>query len=119
MIKKAFITGLILFTGILPAFSLELDMSVDDEIKRKYDSSKLEYDVLPNLPKVSPSNSQTSVPKTTPVYSTTTKPPTITKIDRSDAIRIPNRTKFQVKSNQTVSNWLKEGSTVSDRKSVV
>ena len=114
MIKKAlFITGLILFAGVLPAFSLELDMSVDDEIKRKYDSSKLEYDVLPNLPKVSPSNSQTSVPKTTPVYSTTTKPPTITKIDRSDAIKIPNRTKFQVKSNQTISNWLKAGSTVS------
>ena len=35
VLKKAFITGLILFTGILPAFSLELDMSVDDEIKKK------------------------------------------------------------------------------------
>lgn len=113
MIKKAFITSLILCTGMIPAFSLELDMSVDDEIKRKYDSSKLEYDVLPNLPKVNSSPSQTTVPKTTPVYSTTTKAPTITKIDRSDAIKIPNRTKFQVKSNQTVSNWLKQGSTVS------
>lgn len=111
MLKKTFITGLILCTGVLPALSLELDMSVDEEIKRKYNSSKLEYDVLPNLPKVSPST-QTSVPKTTPVYSTT-KAPTITKIDKSAATKIPNRTKFQVKSNQTVSNWLKEGTAVS------
>ncbi len=112
MIKRLITACLILNIGILPAYSLELDMSVDEEIKRKYNSSKLEYEVLPNLPKVN-SSSQNSVPKTTPIYTTNTKAPAITKIDKSGAVKIPNRTKFQVSSNQTVSNWLKEGSTVS------
>ena len=49
------------------ALALELDMSVDEEIRKKYDSSKLENTVLPPLPKID--NSQN---KTIPINNTTT-----------------------------------------------
>lgn len=98
----------------MPAFSLELDLSVDEEIKKKYDTSKIEYDVLPNLPKVtSPSNTQNyspKVPQTLPTYSTTA--PNISKVDINNSIKIPKWTKFQVKSTQTISDWAKKGSYV-------
>lgn len=118
--KKFIIFSLIFLTGTLPVFSLELDMSVDEEIKKKYNSSKLEYEVLPSLPKVNSTttntlktNTQTTiVPKTLPKYSETSTP-TISKIDKKDAIKIPKWTKLNVKSNQIISDWLKAGNTVS------
>lgn len=109
----------ILYTG-LPAFSLELDLSVDEEIKKKYNTSKLENDVLPDLPSTikstttSPSgtniNSSTP-PKALPEFTNTTAP-VITKPDKKNAIKLSSWTKFQVKSNQLVSDWSKEGATV-------
>ncbi len=108
MLNK-FAVLLVLFLSISTcANALELDMSVDEEIKKKYNSSKLEYEVLPNLPNVTPS---TSVPKVTPTY--TSSIPNITKIDKKEAIKIPSGTKFLVRSNQTISDWSKEDGTVS------
>jgi len=104
----------------LPVSALEFDTSVDEEIKRKYNSKKLEYDVLPTLPKVNttsttptktPPSANTGVPKSTPSY--TDEKPVITKINPKDAIKISSGTKFQAKSNQLISDWSKEGSTVS------
>lgn len=120
MYKNLFILLLcILYTG-LPAFSLELDLSVDEEIKKKYNTSKLENDVLPDLPSTikstttSPSctniNSSTP-PKALPEFTNTTAP-VITKPDKKNAIKLSSWTKFQVKSNQLVSDWSKEGATV-------
>lgn len=89
--------------------ALELDTSVDDEIRRNYNPSALE-NKLPALPKVSPTqpSSTTSTlqtpPKTQPVQQTS-NPQIIIKnipnsnIDKSTAIRIPSGTKFKVKSN--------------------
>lgn len=99
----------------MPAFSLELDLSVDEEIKKKYDTSKIEYDVLPNLPKVTspsntPQNYSSGVPQNLPTYSTSA--PQITKADIKTGIKIPQWTKFQVKSNQTISDWSQKGSYV-------
>ena len=41
-----------ILTYFMPCSGFELDLSVDDEIKQKYNSSKLEQDVLPPLPVV-------------------------------------------------------------------
>ena len=115
-----------------PVFSLELDTSVDDEIRRTYDPSKLEQS-LPALPKTIPSQSQTQTktvtstpksnsslpPKALPVETPSSpqfgvkKLPNDYKYDKSTAIRIKKGTKFRVKSNSVISDYLKEGSVVS------
>lgn len=98
----------ILFYFVLPVQALTLDVSVDEEIKKKYNSSKLEYEVLPNLPK---SAIPSAPPKSTPTYTATV--PTITKIDKNSGVKIPSRTKFKTRSNQAISDWSQEGANVS------
>ena len=123
-LTKFILILLAILTINMPVIALELDLSVDEEIKKKYNTSKLENDVLPALPKIettkntasqktpnSTTTQQSLPPKTLPT--TTAQPPVITKIDKSNAIKIPSWTKFQVKSNQLISDWSKEGSTVS------
>lgn len=108
--------------------ALELDMSVDEEIRKKYDSSKLENTVLPPLPKIDNSQNKTipinntttttttkqttSIPKVTPTYTTEVRPQ-ITPADKKDAIKIFRWTTFETKSNQKINNWLSVGSSVS------
>lgn len=104
--------------------ALELDMSVDEEIRKKYDSSKLENTVLPPLPKIDNSQNKTtpinntttqqitSIPKVTPTYTTEVRPQ-ITPADKKGAIKIFRWTTFETKSNQKINNWLSVGSSVS------
>lgn len=106
------------------ALALELDMSVDEEIREKYDSSKLENTVLPPLPKIDNSQNKTtpinntttkqttSIPKVTPTYTTEVRPQ-ITPADKKAAIKIFRWTTFETKSNQKINNWLSVGSSVS------
>lgn len=110
------------------ALALELDMSVDEEIRKKYDSSKLENTVLPPLPKIDNSQNKTipinntttttttkqttSIPKVTPTYNTEVRPQ-ITPADKKGAIKIFRWTTFETKSNQKINNWLSVGSSVS------
>lgn len=106
------------------ALALELDMSVDGEIRKKYDSSKLENTVLPPLPKIDNSQNKTipinntttqqitSIPKVTPTYTTEVRPQ-ITPADKKAAIKIFRWTTFETKSNQKINNWLSVGSSVS------
>lgn len=106
------------------ALALELDMSVDEEIRKKYDSSKLENTVLPPLPKIDNSQNKTtpinntttqqitSIPKVTPTYTTEVRPQ-ITPADKKAAIKIFRWTIFETKSNQKINNWLSVGSSVS------
>ncbi|MBD5401746.1 hypothetical protein HDR58_02935 [bacterium] len=111
--KKVLAAILGVYISILPAFSLDLDLSVDEEIKKKYDAEKLKYDALPPLPKTSPNtstNNQTAIPKTTPIYDITV--PNVTKADSKNALKIGYGTKFPVRSNQVISDWLKKGNTV-------
>lgn len=120
-LQKFILIILAILTVNLPAMALELDLSVDEEIKKKYNTSKLENDVLPALPKIETTTKKiqtntstqqtTQPPKTLPTITTT--PPTITPVDKSNAIKISSWTKFQVKSNQLISDWSKEGSTIS------
>ena len=100
----------------IQAYSYELDLSVDEEIQKKYNSSKLNYDVLPSLPKVEsastkPAPSQTSVPKTSPTL--TTGVVNVTPVDKTNMIKIPKWTRFIAKSNQNISDSSRIGSGVS------
>ena len=126
-ISTIFIIFMLLAT---PVFALELDTSVDDEIRRTYDPSKLEQS-LPALPKTAPTQ-QNTVPKTSQTTqapqaapkslpSTPAAKPQIGvkkfdneyKYDKSTAIRIKKGTKFRVKSNSVISDYLREGVKVS------
>lgn len=114
-IKNILTFLLIVILGMLPVMSYELDMSVDEEIKKKYDSDKLKYD-LPPLPKTTPTSSpssvgQSSALKTTPVYSVSV--PNVTKVTSKDGLKIPYGTKFQVHSNQPISDWQRSGTNIS------
>lgn len=126
-ISTIFIIFMLLAT---PVFALELDTSVDDEIRRTYDPSKLEQS-LPALPKTAPTqqNTVSKTPQTTQALKTAPKSlpstpvakpqlgvkklPNEYKFDKSTAIRIKKGTKFRVKSNSVISDYLKEGARVS------
>lgn len=113
-----------------PVFALELDTSVDDEIRRTYDPSKLEQS-LPALPKTAPvqQNTLPKTPQTTQAQQTAPKSlpstpaakpqlgvkklPNEYNFDKSTAIRIKKGTKFRVKSNSVISDYLREGAKVS------
>ena len=113
--KRFFIILFTIFFAGISSGAYELDLSVDEEIQKKYNSSKLNYEVLPNLPKVDNSTQKTqvstSVPKTQPIYTTTV--PKITPVDKSAAITIPNGTKFPVKSDQTIADTMRTTTNVS------
>lgn len=125
ILKNSIVILVSLILGAMPALALDLDLSVDEEIKKKYDTSKLQYDVLPALPKVDSTKTTTpqtstkptttstttvAVPKTTPTY--TVETPNVTKADLKNAIKIPAGTKFQVHSDQKISDWLRAGNTL-------
>ena len=123
ILKNSLIIFFSLMVTSMPVLALDLDLSVDEEIKKKYDTSKLQYDVLPALPKVdstktttlqkpaTSSTTTTAVPKATPTY--TVEAPNVTKADLKNAIKIPAGTKFQVRSDQKISDWLRTGNTLS------
>ena len=110
LLKKIFILIIAFNIGSASAFALELDMSVDEEIKKKYNSSQLEYDVLPQLPKVY--SNQSSPPKNRLDYSQTSVP-AITKANPKKGIKIPSGTKFTTRSNTAISDWMQQGTSVS------
>lgn len=128
------ILSILVFTA--PVFALELDTSVDEEIRKHYNPSKLENDALPALPKVNPStNKQTlpAAPKTVPSSTSSAVPKTAPivppskpqigvkklpnsynpKTDKSLAIRIKKGTKFRVKSSASISDTTREGARLS------
>ncbi len=112
-LKKSICSLIALLICVLPCFALELDMSVDDEIRRNYNPSALENS-LPALPKTAPSQ-QTSVPKNTSSTGSLSSSQTVTdyKYDKSVAIRIKKGTKFRVKSTSVISDSLNQGAKVS------
>ncbi len=132
VVKKIFLILFNLCFIIGPAAALQLDLSIDEEIRKNYNPSKLEQENLPPLPKTAaPSKTVTTQPKsTTP---TTQAPPKTTpaiaepakkKVNKNlpgttlteddfTAIKIKKGTKFRLKSNNLVSDYLKPGSKVS------
>lgn len=123
---KILLSVIVMQLVVNTALALELDMSVDEEIRKKYDSSKLENAVLPPLPKIDNTQNKTtsinntttttqqttSIPKATPTYTTEGKPQ-ISPADKKAATKIFRWTTFETKSNQKINNWLSVGSSVS------
>lgn len=125
------------FICAMPAYSLELDMSVDEEIRKNYNPSKLELDALPPLPEIKNStpvtvpqstSTSTTAPVTPPVSTTTAPPKTVPTTDYAKttgrvkkdlpktsakddfaAIKIKKGTKFLVKSQTSVSDYSRAG----------
>lgn len=116
MLKKIFINLLILTISAMPVLAFDLDMSVDDTIKKQYDTGKLEQDVLNNninqSQKQSIKNSPSkTIPSATLDYSPT--PMVITKADNVYTKKIPQWTTFTAKSNQAISGYSRKGTKVS------
>ena len=133
--KKVVLLLCVMFGVMMPSLALELDLSVDEEIRKNYNPSKLEQENLPPLPKTAaPSKTVTTKqkatsttttttsapPKTTPVVSEPTRkkvnknlPGTTLTQDDFTAIKIKKGTKFRLKSNNLVSDYLREGAKVS------
>lgn len=117
-----------------PSMALQLDLSVDEEIRKNYNPSKLEQENLPPLPKTAaPSKTVITQPKQPSSQSTVAAPPktapskvepaskkvnknlpnsTLTRDDFT-AIKIKKGTKIRVKSSAVISDYLKEGAKVS------
>lgn len=123
-----------LLISAIPVCALELDMSVDEEIRRNYNPSKLELDQLPSIPETEqsipnlpqlpdtisqpqksynvPQTLPSQPPKTTPEITQSQStgkvkkslPDTSLKNDLT-AIKIKKGTKFKVKSQTKVSDW--------------
>ena len=126
---------LILLLGLLtcPVSAFELDTSVDDDIRKTYDSSKLEHERLPDLPSTlaTPSQqvksgTQQSLPPVSAYTTLTPVPKSDIKTDFSGGsakiskqiplggdsyteICIKKGTKFKVKSQTKVSDWNSAG----------
>ena len=105
--KRLVVAILALYLTVSPVFALQLDMSIDEEIRKNYNPSKLERQNLPPLPKTAtPTKTVTTQPKTTTSTTTTqtSAPPktTPTVVDDFTAIKIKKGTKFRLKSNNLV-----------------
>lgn len=124
-LNKFFVLLICFNLALAPVSALEFDLSVDDEIRKNYNPSKLELESLPPLPSVKPSESQAK-PPFEPIEIPDSKPignlppltpadekPVISKIDKSTAIRIKKGTKFKVKSSQTISDATRTGARIS------
>ena len=110
---------LLFFVG-MSGFALDFDVSVDDEIRKNYNPSKLELESLPPLPKVNPTSdvrgaNYGSVKRANqlPALSKPIEKPIISAIDRTTALKLPYGTKFKVKSLQGLSDSTREGSRIS------
>lgn len=116
----------IIFSIILlssPVLALELDLSVDEEIRKNYNPSKLENEALPPLPKIQQSENS-KPPSTLPASGITSgsssssssfqKYPVSTgSYKPKDGIKIKSGTKFIVRSNQAVSSSTRKGARIS------
>jgi len=124
---KKFGVTFLLFTMLVPACAAyELDTSVDAEIKKKYNSTKLSDEMLPQLPSnlknsaTSPTSStattttKTQVPKSTPVFDIQQAISIIKPSQTQKAgPKIPRWTRFELKSDGKASSWFGLNTTIS------
>ena len=127
-LNKSLITFIIIQLLCLPAFSaIDIDATVDYEIRRKYNPNKIEEDLLPPLPdklkndiKLTPSDNfgQTSkttasAPKSTPTTIKTT-PLKEAKVQHSQgqSITLKRGTKFTLRNTSAISDKMSVGAKV-------
>ena len=94
----------------MSALALELDTSVDEEIRKHYNPSQIEKDLLPPLPKTAPSQ---NTPKTAParnmktVETTTPPPKNLPAIDTSK--KTPRRIQALPGQTQAKNKFARDG----------
>lgn len=105
-----------MFNLYLPVLGYELDISVDEEIRKKYDTDKLEQDILNNTlnGSIKSNSSKNDISKVTQNlqldYSAAL--PEVTKAEKKFYRKIPKWTTFSVKSDKTISNYTAKGTNV-------
>lgn len=139
LFKKILSLMLALSMFSMSALALELDTSVDEEIRKHYNPSQIEKDLLPPLPKTTETLPQVpkSTPAATPSQPSSLPPKTIPTVTQSGkrtpkriqslpgqektnisrqgiaAIKIKKGTKFKVKSLTAISDYTPANSTMS------
>lgn len=111
--KRALLISLMLISISTKVVAFDLDMTVDDDIRKNYNSSKLVKDThtenldetLPALPEIS----KYKEPEVTVAQEEIYKPPTITQ---KGNVKIHAGTTFDVVNNSKISDWQKKGNTV-------
>ena len=99
----------VLFVVNLPIFAIDFDVSVDEEIKKKYNTNKIEYD-LPPLPKVQSTTSvNTQKPSVATSVTKVSAPTNVVQLNKTNGYKIKAWSKFLVVSSQTISDNLKSG----------
>lgn len=106
---------------IMPSWALEFDVSVDEEIRKNYNPSKLELESLPPVPNVKPTKQAqpvTSIPKAPAippkgVLTPADKKPIVHSSDKSTMVKLKKGTKFKVVSEQSVSDASRVGARIS------
>lgn len=126
-LNKSLITLIIFQLLCLPAFSaIDIDATVDYEIRRKYNPNKIEEDLLPPLPdklkndvKLTPSDNfgQANKNTTQPKTSASTKPTTSLKEAKvqktnNQSITLKSGTKFTIRNTSTISDKMSIGAKV-------
>lgn len=110
MNKIYLLIGFLIFFTNLHACAFDLDMTVDDEIRKNYDSSKLQKDMnieesLPTLPDISKYNQPEPVQQVQEV-----KVPQYNIV--SGNVKIPDGTSFDVVNSTKINDWLAKGNSV-------
>lgn len=114
--KKLFTIYLLLIFICQSAIAFDLDMTVDDDIRKNYNSSKLVKDThtenieesLPALPEISNYKKEQSVVEENIPVLNEIKTPNITKGN----IKLHAGTTFNVKNSAKISDWQQKGATV-------
>ena len=129
MLRIVIITLFLIFFSFEHANAFDLDMTVDDEIRKNYNSSKLVNDTktdtletLPDLPEKLKNNT-TTAPKAQiqgqpQVQTQVQKPKTTTvplKYITNGTVKVPAGTVFEVTSMSNISDWQAVGTTVKFR----
>ena len=122
MNKNAVIACLIFITSTNFVQAFDLDMTVDDEIRKNYNSSKLvedtytgssEEESLPSLPEISKYDKQNeTVNKVIDKEIEPVKDIPVQNTITSNAIKIRKGTSFDVVNSTKISDWLAKGNTV-------
>ncbi len=116
---KKFLCVITFIFLIMPVFAYELDVSVDEDIKQKYNSSKLSDEMLPQLPQKLKNTSNMSVTpssntNSSQTYSSVSVPnyPKISGVNKS-GIKISRWTTFKLKSSTKITNWSGQNAAIS------
>lgn len=120
MNKKVFIAYLLFMLSTNYAYAFDLDMTVDDEIRKNYNSSKLVNDThtqmdeesLPSLPEISKYDKQNETVNQVIDKEISVKNSVQNSNIISNTVKISKWTSFNVVNSTKISDWLVKGNTV-------